>query len=136
MTTADTATITIGAGGTGGATNTSSISPVAGTKGGDSSVLVNNITYTAGGGQQADGDGGSGDIIGAPGNVGTFSNGGYMSHAGSGGGNGGGTEYSRNGTDGGGGASGYAKQGDGTALPGGNGGNGYVFVEYFDPTLQ
>ena len=141
----ETAIITIGAGGTGGAATYDGIS------GGDSSVVVNENTYTAGGGQgggNGNGDnvyiggyGGTGSIYGCPGNPGPRGYGGTSNLGGAGGGAGGGTVRTREvaapafANSGAGGAGGAASNGSGNNWPGGNGADGFCWVEYFDPTL-
>jgi len=141
MDTNETATIVIGAGGTGAAANASVGSN--GSNGGDSSVTVNNNTYTGGGGggaitTSAGGAGGSGTIVGAAGEsfrriISTN----YLTAGGSGGGCGGAVATSQSaplaGVNGGGGAGG----GLGSDWYGGSdGGNGYVWIEYFDTSLN
>ncbi len=132
----ETATITIGAGGTGGAASNGT-----GGTGGSSYININSNTYTATGGQGGDfssirggGAGGTGNIIGIPGERAVCAYGGDAA-GGSGGGAGGGTGINNttglSGTKGGGGAGG----GTGGSTKGGDGGDGYVFIEYFDPTL-
>jgi hypothetical protein len=128
MTAGDTATITVGAGGTGGAAGGSSGNlGTPGNKGGDSSVIVNSVSYTAGGGGGGTNNpgswntnGGSGDVIGCGGDYGSYGPTNIRGMGGAGGG-----------SNGGGGAYAY-----GNSNKGGAGGDGYVFVEYFDPTLQ
>lgn len=137
MTAGQTASVVVGAGGNGGTANTSSLSPIAGTNGGNSTVTINTVTYTGGGGYASNAKGGTGTITGAPGTVGMLSpNGAITAHSGSGGGAGGGTEFSPNGVNGGGGAAGYARQDNGTCTAGGKGGDGFVWFELFDPTLM
>ena len=126
-----TATVTIGAGGTGGAAST------VGTNGGNSSVVVNGNTYTGGGGYVGTtslhgGVGGTGTIPGAPGaSIGAE---GSLSAAlgGNGGGNGGAPAYfnqtSPDGINGGGGAGGSSRSG---YTKGSAGGDGFVWFEYF-----
>ena len=139
----DTATVVIGAGGTGATTNNT-----AGADGGNSSVTINGNTYIGGGGQGspfsapvAGGAGGSGTIVGCPGGAGNdiYFSGNQSLFGGAGGGAGGGVPVrggnGGNGTQGGGGA------GSGGAAPSthynaGNGGNGYVWFEYFDSSLN
>ena len=119
MTAGDSATVVIGAGGS------------ANNNGGDSSVVVNGNTSTAYGGESgsANGAGGAGTIYGCCGGSGDVSA--VASSAcfgGSGGGAGGGAptrSIGRAGIQGGGGS------GGGTNDPGGAGGNGYVWFEYF-----
>lgn len=124
MNAGDTATVTIGAGGT------------ARTNGGDSVVVINSKTYTGGGGKgstnayQWPGAGGTGTINGAPGCPGTDSTFGNNCPGGSGGGAGGGV-YTITATQGGGGCGGWR-----TDPSGKTGGNGYVWFEYFDTTLN
>lgn len=141
MTAGDTATVTIGAGGTGGAYANTDYG-TAGANGGNSSVLIGASTIGA--------DGGAGGwktktntytntIIGAVGGSGSLSTTVAYSCFG---GNGGGTGGSRAGITpinaidggGGGGCGGLGAQTAHTA--GGNGGGGYVWFEYFDPSLM
>ena len=141
MTAGDTATVTIGAGGTGA----NGAELTAGTNGGDSSVIVNANTYTGGGGQcggyntsMDGGEGGTGTIKGAAGNPTTKS---YQSTAagGSGGGAGGGVcvvnGTAISGVNGGGGAGGYCTY-NAAAGNGSDGGDGYAWFEYFDGSLN
>ena len=151
MNAGDTASITIGAGGSGGSkVNGGNNVSQRGTAGGSSSVFVNSTTYSAGGGSgggcyidkdDCGGIGGSGTIRGCSGGS---AQGGHSS--GYGGGHGGGAGGANGhltasgvvpnaGVDGGGGAGGYAAQTYAYTSNGSNGGNGYVFIEYFDPTL-
>lgn len=141
----NTATVVIGAGGTGGAVN------ISGTDGGDSSVVVNANTYTGGGGKGGKssssnsdtgygGAGGSGTINGVAGGS-TYE----AAHAsdcasagGNGGGNGGGVGSSNsysNGVLGGGGSGGGMRYGTYTGS-GGKGGDGYVWIEYIGTASQ
>ena len=129
----DTASVVIGAGGTAGAANAN------GADGGDSSVVVNSNTYTGGGGggghsvtdattSSSGGSGGAGTIPGAAGGTGDSNYAGTCG-GGNGGGNGGAPGSraitSISGTQGGGGAGGRSEYG------GGEGGDGYVWFEYF-----
>lgn len=132
----DTATVVIGAGGTGGAINTD------GSNGGDSTVTIGLNTYTGGGGKAGKGSysasggrvggaGGDGTIKGSPGGNGIVTS--SPNGGGEGGGNGGGASNTGGAisivaTDGGGGAGG---PGWATSYPGGNGGDGYAWFEYF-----
>lgn len=140
MTTGDTATVVIGAGGTGGAIGYN------GSNGGDTSVTYDSNTYTAGGGGGGNGNnaesagiGGTGTINGCAGGTRytvSYSHGGRGA---SGGGAGGGVcDYSNgiggNGVQGGGGAGGRGSSAGSKA--GGNGGDGYVWFEYFDSSLN
>ena len=132
----DTASVTIGAGGTGGAAGT-----LTGNNGGDSSVVVNANTYTGGGGggySVTGAQGGSGTIQGAAGEVGSGHSGSQSAEGGAGGGAGGaasvyGDRAGQNGVLGGGGSGGGAETG---AYKGGDGGNGFVWFEYFDTSLN
>lgn len=140
MTAGDTSTVTIGAGGNGGTTSLG-----AGTDGGNSSVVINGNTYTGSGGKGApaygSGEGGNGTING---NAGAacgveVSSGTFASTGGSGGGAGGGAvtlvgNPASSGVNGGGGAGGSAY--GGALKVGGAGGDGYVWFEYFDSTLN
>lgn len=131
----DTATVTIGAGGTGGASGGG-----VGSNGGDSSVISNGNTYTGGGGLGGGGSlpvfgggGGTGTIPGAAGGVGNRDTA-VAQAGGNGGGNGGGyaTAYLTviPATNGGGGSGGYASSG-GDVQAGADGADGYVWFEYF-----
>jgi len=151
MNAGDTAAITIGAGGTGGPKTNGASTASRGQAGGNSSVYVNSTTYTAGGGggggsyvdaDDTGGVGGTGTIHGCPGCSAT---GGYAAgySGGAGGGNGGANGHltasgvaPRNGVDGGGGAGGYAAQVYTYTSKGSNCGNGVVWVEYFDYSLN
>lgn len=127
LTAGDTAAVVVGAGGAGGAD-----SGGVGGNGGDSTVTVNNNTYTGGGGQGS-GFGGSGTIHGAAGvnpqiDMGTYAT---TTHTGgSGGGAGGAIGGGANGTQGGGGGGGGVST-SGVNSAGGNGGDGFVWFEYF-----
>jgi microcystin-dependent protein len=135
----DTATVIVGAGGTGGAKATGVITAgTPGGNGGDSSVTVNSTTYTGGGGQSD--DAGVGNINGAPGGIGAgvVSSSSMACRGGSGGGAGGGRGASsgagKNGTKGGGGGGGAGSAYNTTYVGnGGNGGDGYVWFEYYTP---
>jgi hypothetical protein len=140
----DTATITIGAGGTGSVGTTTGSNPWGGA-GGNTTVVVNNTTYTAGGGSGGNGYGGSGTIPGLSPELRatTLATTGTM-FGGSGCGPGGYTGYYYNSStsqilapvhtipSGTGGGSGYADANKhvGDGLPGGN---GYVWFLYFNP---
>lgn len=135
MAAGDTAIVVIGAGGAGGAIN-----GVAGANGGNSTCTVNSTTYTGGGGyggSSSAAGGGAGDIVGAPGQPR-----GYLPVAPgvagnlrqSGGGNGGIGIGTLNGVNGGGGCSGGVVSS--AAQTGCNGGNGYVWFEYWDGSLN
>jgi hypothetical protein len=137
MTAGDTATVTIGAGGTGGA------SSATGADGGNTSVVYNGTAITGRGGNGGGagggmgGNGGSGiSILGATGGssicIGTNN---ISVRGGNGGGAGGGGKNVNSGLVGGGGAGGEYLIG-GTAHAGYNGGNGHVRIEYFDSTLN
>ena len=144
MTTGDTATVTIGAGGTAGSGNTN------GANGGNSIVVIGVSTYTGGGGGggisgggagggtgttgATGGAGGTGTILGSAGGNGDTS--GIQNSGGTGGGAGGGVagrnSNGGNGTQGGGGGGGAW-----ASYPaGGAGGDGYVWFEYFDTSLN
>ena len=141
MTVGDSAIITIGAGGVRGSVSSY------GSDGGNSSVVINGKTFIGYGGKGgaggytydvAGGAGGSGDIKGSPGSSGmSYNTGGYTLPMTAGGGSGGGTSGTNNAVDGGGGQGGnaWAVSSSVSANTGGKGGNGYVFIEYFDPTL-
>jgi hypothetical protein len=123
MTTGQTASVVIGAG---GVANSGA--------GGDSSVTVGSNTYTGGGGTGGGiSSGGSGTIPGSPGGTSRYAQAVSPSTqsitGGEGGGNGGGTSYgTADGVNGGGGAGGaYTYAG---AQTGGAGGDGYVWFEY------
>jgi microcystin-dependent protein len=136
MTAGDTASVVVGAGGTAGAIEQH------GGVGGDSTVTVNSNTYTGGGGQVGvtsgqGGKGGTGTIPGSSGGGGSVADySGNNGLGGTGGGAGGGTSYTTqaggNGVLGGGGAGGNGTC-NGTAYVGGNGGDGYVWFEYYTP---
>ena len=137
MVAGQTATIVIGAGGAGGTSGSSE-----GSQGGNTTVAVNNKTLTGGGGYSgySGGCGGTGTIRGASGgtrdtNTGAMQ---YVAYGGNGGGNGSygvvsnatpSKAYQGAGGTGGSASSGY------TVYNGGAGGDGYVWIEYFDPTL-
>lgn len=136
MTAGTTATVVIGAGGTGG-----SLGGHAGTDGGNSSISVNLNTYTGGGGGHGSnlnaGNGGAGTIVGASGGAGSA--GGSGASGGSGGGNGGSMFSSGSASTayiGGGGAGGGANASGGNGFAGGNGGDGFAWFEYFDTSLN
>jgi hypothetical protein len=138
MNVGDTATVVIGAGGTGG-----DASGTGGTDGGDSSVTIGGNTYTAGGGKKSNrrtkaGNGGAGTIRGFGGSVGGTIGTESYGTGGTGGGAGGGVALldavGVDGINGGGGAGGTGYQS--TNHIGGNGGNGYAWFEYFDSTLN
>lgn len=133
MTAGDTATVVIGGGGTYGVSGT-----YIGGNGGNTSVTIDGNTYTAyggnggggGSGHQNGGLGGDGTIKGCAGCSGESNYTGGSGCSGSGGGAGGGagargssTEF--DGASGGGGA------GANDVQHGGNGGDGYVWFEYF-----
>lgn len=138
MTAGDTISVVIGAGGAGGNANNSGDTGSYGGAGGDSSVVVNGTTYTGGGGTN-NATGGDGSIFGSsggpryplyfPGTVGT--------PGGTGGGAGGGfTSTSAKANSGGGGGGGIGGTGSQAIYNGGAGAAGYVWIEYFDPTLM
>lgn len=146
MTAGDTATVTIGAGGTGATADANTATT--GGNGGDSSVTINSNTYTAGGGKGGTsyngegGAGGTGTIYGACGGTSqkvVFSGTGGNATGGNGGGAGGsiGTTKSdpTDGVNGGGGAGGSIINTT-TVKNGTNGGNGYVWFEYYDSSLN
>jgi hypothetical protein len=145
MTAGDTATVTIGAGGTGA--TASANTTTTGGNGGDSSVIVNSNTYTAGGGKGGtsyNGEGGAGGIGTIYGSCGytaqkIISSGTNDVTGGSGGGAGGalGTSKSNptDGVNGGGGAGGSLKSST-TIKNGTNGGDGFAWFEYFDSSLN
>jgi hypothetical protein len=130
MSAGDTVTVTIGAGGT------------AGVAGGNSSVVLNGNTYTGGGGGGTTGLGGlggTGTITGACGQSREFYFSGVGSVYGRSGGGDGGAITSVNSTpsqgiNGGGGAGGSVIGAN--VYSGGAGGNGYVWFEYFDSSLN
>lgn len=127
MTVGQTASVVIGAGGSGGEAQ-----GYAGTDGGASSVTVNSNTYTGGGGR-GDGPGGTGTIRGASGGItikSTVPSAGGAQQGATGGGQGGGY-YQTSAVSGGGG------QGGGGTLnlsssAGYSGGDGFVWFEYYD----
>jgi hypothetical protein len=148
MTAGDTATVLIGAGGTGGATGSNPAG-----SGGNTTVTIDGNTYTAGGGcggypvysggngYGVGGAGGTGTINGCAGGSGQRINTNIGAIAGSGGGTGGGTgggiyntPTPTAGTQGGGGGAGSAKSS--SSQTGMAGGNGYVWFEYFDSSLN
>jgi hypothetical protein len=99
--------------------------------GGNTTVTINGNTYTGGGGKGG-GAGGTGMINGAPGNLGLFLyNVQATAFGGSGGGAGGGL-HTTDGTNGGGGGGGSISF-QGYANPAGDGGDGYVWFEYYTP---
>lgn len=135
----DTATVIIGAGGAGGTSDLG-----AGGSGGNTSVTVNDNTYSAGGGggggaEGGGGTGGTGTINGCSG--GTYHRANNASTAGAnGGGAGGSAGVGGNNTpsvatNGGGGAGGGGQYGA-YFKAGADGGDGYVWFEYFDPSLN
>ena len=140
LTAGDTVAVVVGAGGAGG---TSASSQSAAGDGGTSSATANSTTYSATGGKGAltgysAGTGGTGTINGAPGCTRSDSHQGW-SFGSSGGGAGGGicnviTDSPTAATQGGGGAGGAARL-NSTTRNGGNGGPGFAWFEYFDPTL-
>ena len=127
LTSGDTVSVVVGAGGTGGAAG------AAGNAGGDSSVTVNGNTYTGYGALTY--KGGNGTIPGAAGVFGQLNYNASSAYGGCGGGTGGAVNASgadnppAPATDGGGGAGGYANSG--ITRAGGNGGDGFVWFEYF-----
>ena len=131
MTKGQTATVTIGAGGTAGAASGGN-----GGAGGDSSVTVNLTTYTGGGGlggrNGAAGDGGAGTIYGAPGEAEIIcpSTDPTISVIGSSGGGAGGGRSETAGVQGGGGGGGSAKYTE-YYHAGAAGGDGFAWFEYF-----
>jgi hypothetical protein len=138
MTAGDTAAIVIGAGGSAGV-GSNSITGGIGGDGGNTTITINLSTHTGGGGQGGQlyggGQGGTGTIAGCPGegvNHNAVTSGGNQ-YGGSGGGNGGGTYPSTNATQGGGG---YGGGTGNSPTPGGKGGDGYAWFEYFDPSLN
>ena len=143
MSAGQTAAVVIGAGGTGGATATTASQNNTGGSGGDSTVTVNGITYTGGG--SAERVGGNGTIPGAAGGVGAHLVGSNIyQFGGSGGGNGAGlygsgsTSAGSNAktSSGAGGGGGTGNNSTSRGYAGGNGGDGYVWFEYFDPSLN
>lgn len=134
MTAGDTATIIIGAGGSGGASINAD-----GVAGGNTTVTYDGNTYTAGGGSGGStttisGKGGSGTIEGAAGGSKTQTlSGAAFGANGGGAGGGGGANYTlpgSNGTAGGGGGGGGALY-NSSYKAGGAGGDGFVWFEYF-----
>jgi microcystin-dependent protein len=139
MTAGQTASVVIGAGGAGGGLG------ARGASGGDSSITVNGNSYAGGGGEGGYADnevsggcGGAGTIYGAAGGTG-HGNYGNIVNGCSGGGEGGGTPWktvngaqvtNKNGVNGGGGAGGTSSS---SSTAGGNGGDGYAWLEYFTP---
>ena len=139
LTAGDTASVVVGAGGTGGTAGGGK-----GTNGGNSTVIVNGNTYTGGGGGgtptaqlYGGGEGGTGMVPGACGVIGGVAGAGNAQPGGAGGGAGGGNGGLYNGNQaglngtlgcGGGGGCGFNASVTGA---GGNGGDGYVWFEYF-----
>lgn len=133
MAAADTASVVIGAGGSGG------VNQGAGAAGGDTSVTVNANTYTGGGGGKVNAlQGGTGTIPGAP--AGSrdqmYYTGNGLGIASNGGGNGGGlggfgAQAGSAGINGGGGGGGSCKTNPNASYAGGAGGDGYAWFEYF-----
>ena len=129
MTEGDTAAVIVGAGGS------------ANSNGGNSTVTVNNNTYVGGGGFTWGSDitdrgkGGGGTIAGNPGGAGAITTNSVQVNGGAGGGNGGAASYSYNGVDGGGGA-GATIASSGSVSAASSGGDGFVWFEYFDPSLN
>jgi len=134
MTAGDTATVTIGAGGAGGAAGpSSSMNITRGADGGNSSVVVNGNTYTGGGGTggyNTVASGGTGTIVGASGEgmelavwISSGFAGAYGSRTGSGAGTGGegGTVFLGS---------------PPSTSAGGDGGDGVAWFEYFDGSLN
>lgn len=125
--------LTIGAGGSGGARSTSGVGAFGG-DGGTTTVVAGGNTYTATGGVHA--QGGTGDINGDAGSQSISA----ASSIDTSGGNGGGTGGARGdfaegnalaGVKGGGGAGGGGYKNSSLAKVGGAGGNGYVWIEYW-----
>lgn len=142
MSAGDSASVIIGAGGAGGQYTYPALPTTMklGEPGGNSSVTVDGITYSADGGQPL--YGGNGTIKGTPGGMGMETDVNTSLGGGNGGGNGGGfsTPSAKNGTQGGGGAGGFAlisitDPDSYTNGVGGSGGNGYVWFEYSDASL-
>lgn len=137
MSVGDTAAVIIGAGGAGGAMSSTSVG-AKGSNGGDSTVTVNSITYTGGGGIGGNNGtlGGTGTIPGAGGNPGDkvmSTSPSYTANGGNGGGGGLSTApmYKNTGFGGNGG------NGRGTSTTAGNSGfDGYAEFSYFDPSLM
>ena len=127
----DIVTVVVGAGGAGGvyAAGTTNL----GANGGDTTAVINLTTITGGGGSGGR-LGGSGDIVGAPGNVWnieTTSGAWGASGGGEGGGIGGNNAtLPTNGTHGGGGG------GGGYGYAGGKGGDGYATIEYIGISMK
>lgn len=142
MTVGDTASVVIGAGGTGA----TAMNTQAG-NGGNTSVTIDGNTYTGGGGKGGIGyttasngapvysTGGTGTIVGCAGGAGSIANS-TVPLGGSGGGTGGATCVTNvvptDATQGGGGSGATGHN----LVSGGNGGNGYVWFEYFDTSLN
>lgn len=133
LTAGSSVSITIGAGGSGGARSTSGLGTF-GTDGGTTTVVAGGNTYTATGGVHA--EGGTGDIYGGSGSPST-TNGTSIDTPGSNGGGAGGArgDYSSGnaqaGVKGGGGAGGGGYKSSSVAKNGGAGGDGYVWIEYW-----
>lgn len=140
---------TIGGGGTGGTKGSASASGANGNTGGATEIVIGTHNYSANGGQPGSGSsnsatqsGGLGGIAkiddvsvgrGAPGEAGLYQSGSLSVLGGNGGGNGGAigvTNTRKDGTFGGGGAGGPLI--GTTYYDGGNGGNGYITIEYCD----
>ena len=138
MTAGENATVIIGAGGNGSASVESPDNAVAGGDGGDTTVVINSDTYLATGGQGGNvhgGEGGTGTIDGAPGgNRTTYSNDMFTYtesyYGGIGGGNGGKSQLATS-IAGAGGRGGAINSTTSTFFPGGTGGDGYVWFEYW-----
>lgn len=141
----NTATVVIGAGGTAGVGASTGTN---GGNGGNTIVSINGSTYTAngGGGGRLDtegGAGGAGTIYGCSGGAGnantsTSSIGVPGGNGGGEGGSNGGLSASTSGVNGGGGSGGAGRTGNHPedVKSGTVGGNGYVWFEYFDSTLN
>lgn len=143
LTAGDTLSIVIGAGGAGGVGKANAGDVDDGKPGQSSSVVVNGNTYTAGGGTGGSGvggRGGAGTIRGACGgpcqiSIHTAVHGVYGSQGGGAGGSQGGMESTTPaGVDGGGGGGGMRTING--ANNGSRGGNGYVWLEYYNSSLD
>ena len=126
--------IVVGAGGTGGSKGTSGYGSAGGT-GGNTTVTIGTTVYTGGGGYGGYNGtvGGGGTIPGATGTPGCVGSTSATIYGGAGGGQGG-SVSSHTALFGGGGYGGHVTAGN-VAVDGGNGSPGFVWIEYFDPSL-
>ncbi|MBR1733462.1 MAG: tail fiber protein, partial [Alloprevotella sp.] len=131
MTAGQTAAVVIGAGGAGGAAISTPGWGSLGASGGNSSVTVNTSTYIGGGGGSP--YGGNGTIIGARGDMASSA---YNTYSYGGTGGGGISDTANNGLHGCGGSGGTARYNGSPADAGHKGGDGFVWFEYFDGSLN